>query len=396
MIADTRERAVIPVLRALVAEQLSVAQINTGDFVICAPGERVVACFERKTYSDFAASFCDGRYANFEKLNALRAASQCDLYLVVEGPNPFRAPESFVGAIPYRALESAMLKLMVRDKYHIVFTADVEHTAVKLASIMSVYQDIDPGAGGAPGAHSAVDTNADMTVPRGLLGAVVKPDREAVASMWGALPSISRIQGRILAGQFSIVQLLTMDRVPDLCTVTGRALTRPAVAALEQFRRGQHCAAVLAEVHGVSAAVAAQVVGQFGGLLAMCQAGVDRLAVVQIRQKARTVSLGAARAGLIIRLLTLEPPGPAPAGTAPTPAILGGPAVPRGPVVPRDPAGLGDPAVLGNPAAPCTPAGGDPTTKLADALAELVATLPRNEEAPVMDWTIAALFDGFM
>ncbi|MEK7383283.1 MAG: ERCC4 domain-containing protein [Elusimicrobiota bacterium] len=154
LIADSRERGVIPFLEtALRDHAFVVRQVTTADYLVCrrAPGPAaepaVLAAVERKTLADFAASFKDGRYANVQKMRALRAATGCQLYFFVEGP-AFPSPGRRFARIPYASILAAVTKLMVRDGVHVVQTEDEAHTAKRLADFLRVFETEAPYAGG--------------------------------------------------------------------------------------------------------------------------------------------------------------------------------------------------------------------------------------------------------
>ncbi len=80
VVADARDRAVFPHLDAVFTKvAYKVDTITIGDYLICADdkkgGPDLLACFERKTWTDFAKSFGDGRYRNMDKMLRLRSAA---------------------------------------------------------------------------------------------------------------------------------------------------------------------------------------------------------------------------------------------------------------------------------------------------------------------------------
>ena len=86
LVSDTRERHVHGFIETLFDQAGSacmVAQINTGDYLICrrlAGGQpEILACIERKSLKDFAASFKDGRYENRLKMLDLKNAMRSPL-----------------------------------------------------------------------------------------------------------------------------------------------------------------------------------------------------------------------------------------------------------------------------------------------------------------------------
>ena len=128
------------------------------------------------------------------------------------------------------------------------------------------------GTGGAAGgaAGGGADTNGDMSlapvVPPGLLGLAPRDDLETVAAMWGALPHISVIQGRVLAKLFSFEQFFALRELPEVPQYSGARLKRPAAESLRLFHA---CflphERVLGQVTGISQAMARTILGG-GGL----------------------------------------------------------------------------------------------------------------------------------
>jgi ERCC4-type nuclease len=151
LVADTRERSVVPFLSAELRGYAHVLkQINTADYLVCrraGSNEKtvVLAAIERKTLPDFAASFKDGRYGNVDKMLALRRETGCQLYFFVEG-QAFPAPDKRYERIPYANILAAITKLMVRHGIFVVQTADETHTAKRLADFLDVFDVEEPWA----------------------------------------------------------------------------------------------------------------------------------------------------------------------------------------------------------------------------------------------------------
>ena len=156
LIADARERAVIPFIETEFQEHAFVVrQVTTADYLICrqrGPGEEpaVLAAIERKTHEDFAASFKDGRHENIAKLRALRTATGCHLYYFIEGA-AFPSPNRRFGRIPFSNILAAITKMMVRDGIFVVQTADAGHSAKRLADFLRAFDSEPPHAAGARG-----------------------------------------------------------------------------------------------------------------------------------------------------------------------------------------------------------------------------------------------------
>jgi hypothetical protein len=348
LVADTRERLVHPFLEdELLSHTHVVRQINTGDYLICraeAGGPRVLACIERKTLEDFAASFRDGRYENLEKLRVLRAATGCQLYFFIEGP-AFPAAGRRFARIPYACILAAVTKLMVRDGVFVVQTSDPRHTAQRLADFLRAFEAgapaPEPAPAPAPAPVSAPVSapapesapapvlagapepacadgappplEAELTVPDALLARLEPTDARAAVDMWARLRGVSVVLGRILTREFSVAELVSgvaPDRVRALRTATGRPINRDAASSLLAVRSGsrEHAVKLVSGLRGVSPQVASLALTAAGGLAALCAQPVGALAAVETPQKNRTVRLGPARAERILRLLHYREP----------------------------------------------------------------------------------------
>ncbi len=330
LVADTRERHVHPFIETVFGEAGAgrhVAQINTGDYLVCQrrPGEEaaILACVERKTLKDFAASFADGRYENRNKMLDLRDRTGCQLYFFVEGP-AFPKPAWKVGRVPYGNILGAMTSMMIRDGIHVVQTENEAGTAQRLLDFVRAFGRTEvpyeyPRRGGGGAAPPAAAPGAD--VPPLVLGAVERSDDLLVADVWARLSGISLPTARTLAAAWTVADLVEGRAAPaDLAalrTAGGRALARRGRASLDALRRDcpKEAAKVLSGVPGVSPATAAQLLGA-GGLRALLARGAAALAAAPLQQKGRAVRLGAARAARILRLLTyrIAPGGPAAPG----------------------------------------------------------------------------------
>ncbi len=269
-------------------EDHKVAQLNTGDYLICRQLEggepEVLAAFERKTLPDFAASFRDGRHENRHKLLDLRVRTGAAVFYLVEGP-AFPPPTRRVGRVPYSSILSAMTNLMVRDGVLVVQTENEAHTAQRLLDFLRAYRGTPvpyatppgEGEGTAPVAAAAATLGA---VPGGLTGALPKADELLAAEVWGRLRGVSVPTGQVLAARFSVADLVSggvaAEALAGLRGPSGRQLGRQARASL---------AALLAD-------------------------GGELLREATIPQKGREVALGPARAERALRVLTYSGQAP--------------------------------------------------------------------------------------
>jgi ERCC4-type nuclease len=328
LIADARERNVIPFLEDALQEYAHVvAQVNTGDYLICRKGTppTILAVIERKTLADFAASFKDGRYENLDKMIAMRARTGCMLFFFVEGP-AFPAPTRRFARIPYSSILAAMTKLPIRDGVFVVQTEDESHTAKRLTDHLRMFDDVkvpyrqcvDPAEGlralGAPALAEGTDDDAAqggdaLVVPDALRGLIEESDATAAMKMWARLTGVSVVLGKLLTREFSVADLVG-GRVPEarvraLKTATGRGISKDAVDSLLAVRADLNGASVklVSGLRNVTPAVATAILKATGGLARLCVAPLATVEAVRLEQKSRTVRLGTARATRIQHML---------------------------------------------------------------------------------------------
>jgi hypothetical protein len=371
LVADTREKLVQPAIEAAFALPPAfaavTAQINTGDYLICRRGSEgaaeILACVERKTLNDYAASFRDGRHENRRKLYDLRAKTGCALYYIVEGP-AFPPPSRKFSRVPFSSIQTSMTNLMVRDGIHVVLTRDPAGTAQRLRALVGAYSKAPPGprpsrtgvpchgrtggsaraagsagdaagsagaaagsagdaggsagdAGGSAGdaAGSAGDAGgggvaADAAgVPLQLLGVIPKSDKDVVAGMWAQLPGVSQKVGAALATKVAIAAYCSGSALLDAQTLrfppSNRLLAKKGRESLAALKAGgaEMAEKVLAGVVGVSLPTAKRVVlAGGGGLEQVAAMGAGALASVSIGKQNRR--LGGALAAKILRLLS--------------------------------------------------------------------------------------------
>ena len=319
LVADSRETHVTGLLGAVfraAGEDHKVAQLNTGDYLICRQLEggepEVLAAFERKTLPDFAASFRDGRHENRHKLLDLRVRTGAAVFYLVEGP-AFPQPTWRVGRVPYSSILSAMTNLMVRDGVLVVQTENEAHTAQRLLDFLRAYRGTPvpyapppgEGEGTAPAAAAALGA-----IPGGLTGALPKADELLAAEVWGRLRGVSVPTGQGLAARFSGADLVSggvaAEALAELRGPSGRQLGRQARASLAALRTGDpgEEARILAGVPGLSPAMAKHILRGAPSLAALLADGGKLLREATIPQKGREVALGPARAERALRVLT--------------------------------------------------------------------------------------------
>lgn len=341
LVVDARERAVIPFIETELEDFTYVQrQVNTGDYLVCRGGSAaVLACIERKTHTDFAASFKDGRYENVNKMLELRARTGCQLFFFIEGP-AFPAPARRFARIPFSSILAAITRLMVRHGIFIVQTEDERHTAKRICDLMRAYEET-PATPAAPAVHAAPATPAQVktidlttspdgdvvmggnedredredredvvaTVPEFLTGRIETSDVDAAVNMWARLRGISVVLGRILTREFSVADLVSekvsVERIRALKTATGRPINKDAVDSLTAVRSGlaTQAARIVSGVRNISPALAVHLLAAAKGLKSLCSRDPGALSIMLIPRGAQFVKLGEARAERIYKLL---------------------------------------------------------------------------------------------
>lgn len=357
LVADKREREVIPHLKPILergafkskkckdaakgASGLVEHTIHTGDYLLCrretgSPESKIVACFERKSIKDFVSSIGDGRHENKRKMMELREKTGCQLYYIIEG-KAFASPDWAIGGkMKYRTIMTAMVTMPLFSGIHILQTKDTKHTAERLRDfVVELNQEAEPYVyplgisycGGSEDAASAqpndlsnqtapnLTTTAGTGVPEIVTGVYEKDPDTLCMEMWSKLPGISITTSKIIVEMCSLREFMNRvgPRVEDIKTSTGRKLQKKASEALFLLQNGDPSIGVkiLSGVSGVSTDTAAQIMEQIavpaghegGKLRILCNMSVAVLSEFTLKQKSRSVRLGAKKARTILRIL---------------------------------------------------------------------------------------------
>jgi ERCC4-type nuclease len=337
LIVDSRERAVAPFIETECQEHAYVSkQINTGDYLICRRPQNgegppvILACIERKTHEDFAASFKDGRYGNIKKMLALRKQTKCQLYYLIEGP-AFPNPNRRFARIPYSSILAAITKLMVRDGAYIIQTEDEAHSAKRLVDLMRVFDteipyvlpesrsDADDAEGEDADANLALaGLDETLAVPSIITARIEQTDDDAIVNVWARLRGISVVLGKIASKEFTIAELATqkvpLEQLKNMKTFQGRPINKDALSSLMAIRNSnrEQSVKLLSGIKGVSPVKAKLVIDAAGGLPQLCNMLTADLALVVIPQANRSIKLGKVCAERIKRLLHYKEGTPAP------------------------------------------------------------------------------------
>lgn len=345
LISDTRERYIHGFIDTLFDKatdiQHTISQINTGDYLICnkVDGEEpeILACIERKTLKDFAASFKDGRYENRLKMLDLRDKTGCQLYFFVEGP-AFPKSTWKVNRIPYGNILSAMTNMMIRDGIHIVQTENEMGTAQRLLDFTRSFENVDipylfkvnrkqslltdtenhfpqikPDDEITKNQENITDIcgGKEQYIPVIMNGTVEKDISQIACEMWAKLPGISITTAKILLEWFSVYDLISGETsictINEIKTAGGRKLTKKnksSIIALHKNFRNEEIK-ILSGVPNISKAMATQLLYNLS-LTEFIKNDIDEMSDILIQQKSRNVRLGKTRAERIIKLMNYK------------------------------------------------------------------------------------------
>nr|CAD7112275.1 EP364R CDS [African swine fever virus] len=293
LVADHREHHVIPFLKTDLHHiyqnptqkkqiSLEIKQLFTGDYLICKSPSTILACIERKTYKDFAASLKDGRYKNRQKMLSLREQTKCQLYFFVEGP-AFPNPQKKINHVTYASIITAMTHLMVRDHIFVIQTKNEAHSSQKLVQLFYAFSK-----------------EMVCVVPTSL----TPTDEELCIKLWSSLSGISGVIGKILANTCSVAHLvsgqLPPQNIDQLKTPSNRPFPKKVKRMLISISKGNKELEIklLSGVPNIGKKLAAEILKDHA-LLFFLNQPVECLANIQIAQKTRTIKLGMKRAEAI-------------------------------------------------------------------------------------------------
>ena len=137
IIVDNREHNIIGELAKLGICH-SIEQLDIGDFHIKI-NNKIVAIWERKTYSDLASSIKDSRY--LEQKHRLLASDVPIKGYILEGSYP-NIHAKFQG-LHEGTIDSIVMGLTVRDGFKLLYSTGLEHTAKILAKMLNKFPEYD-------------------------------------------------------------------------------------------------------------------------------------------------------------------------------------------------------------------------------------------------------------
>lgn len=130
---DERERnGPIPFLPKL--EFIKIETLHIGDYII-SEGDNIEFLFERKTWSDLAASLKDGRYeSQSRKMKEL----DCKKIIIIEGKIGYKR-DTVISGIEFFKLDAARRKYIM-EGYSVIQTKDAQATAVFLVDFFKQFE----------------------------------------------------------------------------------------------------------------------------------------------------------------------------------------------------------------------------------------------------------------
>lgn len=327
LIIDNRERAIFPFLDMEIKSFLyEKKQLNTGDFLIVhkplekalpkchcvgvaltlsnetltlsnetlpeANNYEIKACIERKTYTDFATSFRDGRYkSELNNMLELRKKTNCQLFFIIEGI-AFPSMNRTFSRIPYVCILGAINKLMLRHNIFIIQTENEQHTARKLNELLTSYTLIMEEAE----SENAIDTNTEQikntnekntnekntnennttattnnedALENNKIGGTImtnklltqriqKTDEDVLLKAWASLKGVSLVLGKLLMEKFTIkdiaLGIISIEEIKTFKTAFGKTINKTAIDSLVSIRNGntKNCAKMLSAIIGIT------------------------------------------------------------------------------------------------------------------------------------------------
>ena len=334
LIVDTRERF----LHKLIQDTFSAngvhfetMQINTGDYLICeqvGSGMEILACIERKTLKDYAASFKDGRYNNTNKMIDLREKTNCQLYYFVEG-QVFLAPTTRIAGIPYKNIVNSTIHMMIRDNIHTVRTKDEQGTVDTLVDFIRSYEKIDIRATSKSEHTDTVVDTVEDTVEDTDIGSnevvlpsqpqvdtqhqsvefitqkIDKSDITIITEMWESLAGISVSTARNIAETCSFEEFFNTDiDIKSIKTQGGKSIIKSGITSLNSLKKYdiKKSINILSAIPGISKTVATQLIDKYN----LSELISENLSEFKIQQKSREVRFGELKSNLIKKYLTYK------------------------------------------------------------------------------------------
>lgn len=132
---DYRESKLIDLIKTSYNDyNYKVMNLILGDFIIKDEEDNIKFIIERKSINDLCASITDGRWSD-QKQRLLESSDSSKIIFIIEG----RKVQSKFSRIPVKTMNSAILNLIFKYNFHVIFTDNIEDT---LENIILLYNKI--------------------------------------------------------------------------------------------------------------------------------------------------------------------------------------------------------------------------------------------------------------
>jgi len=242
LLCDLRERYVLPLFPKL--DHIIHKTLVIGDYAIC-DGEIMYFVFERKTWSDLAASIKDGRIE--AQLNKIKELT-CPKFVIIEGKMQYH-PEHVIGGIEFSKLDAYKRRMMM-EGIQIVQTKNEYHTVEFLVAFTEQFSRTRPAVRG--GNVKEITEKKKMTIG------------EQVDELWRSFPGIGP---NLLPTMrtLTIREFINMkpEKVAELKYLSGRCVgLATANKMLSPLFDGKKAEKVLSAIYGISKNGAAHILKQ--------------------------------------------------------------------------------------------------------------------------------------
>lgn len=131
---DYREHAIIDLIKVGDFTEYESINLPIGDFVI-KKNDEIILVIERKTISDLCASITDGRYSEQKQRLIESVGDPSKIIFIIEG----KKIQSKFSRIPVKTMNSAILNLIFKHNFKVIFTETSEDT---LENVLLLYNKV--------------------------------------------------------------------------------------------------------------------------------------------------------------------------------------------------------------------------------------------------------------
>ena len=130
---DYRENKILDLIKDIKDVNYKSINLNIGDFIIKNENGIIEFIIERKSVTDLSASITDGRFRNQKDRLLEFVGDPSKIIYIIEGN------KKTVKNLPQKTINSAILNLIFKHRYHVIFTLDHQDT---LDNILLLYKKV--------------------------------------------------------------------------------------------------------------------------------------------------------------------------------------------------------------------------------------------------------------